>query len=102
MKEEIKLTKEQEKKIIAKVETKIISMLLHAQNSRISDGYYGWHVSRYQSFIWQFAFLNELETDFVDAACKSLLKKNFIRVGESEEREKVFIELTKQYFVSQI
>jgi len=62
----------------------------------------GWHASLYKSFIWQFAFLNELERDFVDEASKSLINKGLIRVGEDDERKNVFIELTKQYFINQL
>lgn len=102
MKDELKLTPEQKAKVIANAETKIIDMLLSAQNSKISDGYYGWHVRSYKSFIWQFAFLSPIEKDFVDEACESLIKKEFIDVCDGPEREDIYIKLKKQYYVSLI
>lgn len=102
MKEEIKLRPEQKAKVIANAEIKIINMLLRAPSSSISDGYYGWHVQEYKRFITQFAYLNGLEMDFIDEACESLLKKNYIEVGEGDEFKDVYINLKSQYFVSQI
>ena len=102
MKDEVKLTKEQKQKIIAQVETKIINMLLRTYSNRIADGYYGWHVQTYKDFIWQFANLNKLETNFIGQATNSLLKKKFIKVGEGNDFKDIYIELTKQYFINQI
>lgn len=102
MEEKIELTSAQKEKVVANAESKIINMLLSIPSNRISDGYYGWHVSRYKGFIWQFASLNQLEKEYLDEACDSLLKKNFIKVGEGKERKNIFIELKKQYFASQI
>jgi len=96
--EELKLTKEQKQKIIASVETAIINMLLGTYTNRIADGYYGWYVQSYKSFIHQFASLDKLELDFIDEASESLIKKSFIKVSEKP----VYIELTKQYFISRI
>jgi len=102
MAEEIKLTKEKKQKLIANVETAIINMLLGTYSNRIADGYYGWHVLTYRGFILQFANLDKLERDFIDEAVESLLKKGFIKVGEGTEYHHVYIELTKQYFISKI
>ena len=102
MDDQIILTEEQKQKVIASAETKIIDMLLRTPSHSISDGYYGWHVHRYISFIWQFAFLNDLEKDYVDEAAKSLIEKGFIEVGEGDDFKDVFIKLKKQYFASKL
>jgi hypothetical protein len=102
MNDQVKLTEEQQRKVIASAEKKIIDMLLRTPSNSISDGYYGWHVRRYAEFIWQFAFLNDLEKDYIDLAVKSLLEKDFIEVGEGDEFKDAYIRLKKQYFASKL
>jgi len=96
--EELKLTEEQKQKLITNVEVAIINMLLGTYSNRMADGYYGWFVRSYKSFIHQFANLDKLELDFIDEAAESLIKKGFIKVG----KEPAYIELTKQYFISRV
>jgi len=93
-----KLSKEQKQKVIANVERAIINMLLGTYTYRMANGYYGWYVRSYKTFILQFANLDILEQDFVTEASESLIKKGFIKVGE----ESAYIELTKQYFISKL
>ena len=102
MSKEIKLTENQEQKIIASVKKKIINMLLIIPSNSISDGYYGWRVKSYIDFIWQFASLNILEKEFVRLAAESLVEKGFIEVGEGNSYKDAYIRLNKQYYASKI